>query len=282
MSFLVKQLSASYDSCPLNTAIAITGTSSALYGMMGARKLNQGDLATLNGAILLAGVPVSIIVGTKIISDNVNNSNKPTLDSFKKFGWMAAPAAISIALGIVSMIVPSKKTNPKICWDDSCSSSSCSDSSSDCSSDDDDDCDDDHHHGQTGVHGRHVIKTMDMQLAELIEVLRITKLIQDSTNIEDIKTLVESLSKFGYVVGALDNIEEMRLRGQIEVANKIALLKASEFFREELDDLDKKTKESIKGLIAEACEIFEGDDCDCDGASSFLQSARDILRKFIY
>jgi hypothetical protein len=133
MSFLVKQLQTSYECCPLNTAIAITSTSSALYGMMGAKKINQGELATLQGAILLAGVPVSIIVGTKIINENLNNNKQ----DFGKFKIMGLPAAISVALGVVSWFVPAKKEKPKICHDDDCSSSSSS-----CSNDDECDLED--------------------------------------------------------------------------------------------------------------------------------------------
>jgi hypothetical protein len=192
----------------IETAVAITGTSSALYSMFGARKLNNGDLASLTGAILLAGVPGSIMVGNDIIK----KCNAGAPPSFNKFYWMAAPAAVATTLGIVGWFVPAKKEAKKFCYDSDCDTDSDSDSDSDGDTDssddeepsnnrtsgrsqprrhDDEDDDDDDDEGRK-------ISPLAKELGDLEDILTIVTNIVDYESVDKIKTEMRKLNKYGF------------------------------------------------------------------------------------
>ncbi len=94
----------SHEKDPMATIVSLVGTVSALYGIVGGPKLNTGGLKSVNGAILMAGVPLSIGVGIKALRQIKSNEK----NEFKDMYWMALPAVVAITLGVVGMMTKEK------------------------------------------------------------------------------------------------------------------------------------------------------------------------------
>jgi hypothetical protein len=280
MSFLLGKLNESYDASPISTAVAITGTSSALYGVFGARKLNQGDLATLNGAILLTGVPVSIYLGNQIINENIKRNKQP----FAQFYWMAAPAAIAVTLGLVGMFVPAKKQDNKLCYDTE------SDSDDEDEDDDEDgescgDEEEDHEGENDEVEEEHDDEDLKTDCKKLVDILKLVFELYEleGDDLSEIKKVLRKLAKIDGCESIKTKIDDLKKaekglelgkQAAIDAATAAAKSAAAEIADDAGDDAvdaadeavdesegsDKKNKRKIKGFLKKADDFINEED----------------------